>query len=82
MTEFSKESVEKLSASLNEPEWMLERRLKAWEIYESLPMPTTNDEAWRRTNIRRFKLNEIGASVNGDAAVDAEIPEFLGNAAN
>ena len=79
MTEFSKESVEKLSASLNEPEWMLERRLKAWEIYESLPMPTTKDEAWRRTNIRRFKLNEIGASVNGDAAADAEVPEFLGN---
>ncbi len=78
MTAFNKESVEKLSASLDEPQWMLERRLQAWEIYESLPMPTTTDEAWRRTNIRRFKLDEIGPSVNGDAATDAELPEFLG----
>lgn len=78
MTTFTKDAVIKLSASLNEPEWMLERRLQAWALYESLPMPTTKDEEWRRTDIRRFKLNEIGPSVNGDAAVDAAIPEFLG----
>lgn len=78
MTAFTKEAIEKLSASLNEPEWMLERRLQAWALYESLPMPTTKDEEWRRTDIRRLKLNEIGPSVNGDAAVDAAIPEFLG----
>jgi Fe-S cluster assembly protein SufD len=75
---FSKDSVIKLSASLNEPEWMLQRRLEAWDLYESLPMPASNDEDWRRTNIRRLKLDAIGPSVNGDAAVDAEIPEFLG----
>jgi len=78
MSTFSKDSVIKLSASLNEPEWMLQRRLQAWDLYESLPMPSTNDEDWRRTNIRRLKLDQIGPSVNGDAAVDAEIPEFLG----
>ena len=78
MSEFSKEAVIALSQSLNEPEWMQERRLAAWDLYERLPMPTTNDEDWRRTNIRRFKLNQIGPSINGDAAVDAEIPDFLG----
>ncbi|NJN54256.1 MAG: hypothetical protein HC804_05530 [Anaerolineae bacterium] len=78
MTTFTKDAVIKLSASLNEPEWMLERRLQAWALYESLPMPTTKDEEWRRTDIRRFKLNEIGPSVNGDAAGDAAIPEYLG----
>ncbi|MEZ4643730.1 MAG: Fe-S cluster assembly protein SufD [Chloroflexota bacterium] len=77
MTAFSKEAVEKLSASLQEPEWMLAFRLHAFEVYESMPMPTTNDEAWRRTNLRRFKLDEIGPSVNGDAATHAEIPSFL-----
>jgi Fe-S cluster assembly protein SufD len=27
-------------------------RTQAWEIFESLPYPTTKDEAWRRTDIR------------------------------
>ncbi len=78
MNSFTQEAIKKLSASLNEPEWMLQRRLEAWELYESMPMPTTKDEAWRRTNIRRLKLDAIGPSVNGDAAVDAELPAFLG----
>jgi Fe-S cluster assembly protein SufD len=40
-------------------------RKKAWEIFESLPYPTTQDEAWRRTDIRNLdgtvKLPEIEA---------------------
>jgi Fe-S cluster assembly protein SufD len=78
MTTFTREAVKKLSASLNEPEWMLEFRLKAFEVYENTPMPTIKDEAWRRTNLRQFKFDEIGPSINGDAAVQAEIPSFLG----
>jgi Fe-S cluster assembly protein SufD len=67
MTAFTQDAVKQLSAYLNEPAWMLDFRLKAFEIYEQLPMPTTQDEAWRRTNIRRLKLDAIGPSVNGDA---------------
>lgn len=78
MTIFNQEAVKQLSAALNEPEWMLAFRLKAFEIYENTPMPTTANEAWRRTNIRRFKPDEIGPSVNGDAATNWEIPDFLG----
>jgi Fe-S cluster assembly protein SufD len=54
MTAFTQDAVKQLSATLNEPDWMLQFRLKAFEIYENTPMPTTTDEAWRRTNIRRF----------------------------
>lgn len=78
MTTFTREAVKQLSAYLNEPEWMLNFRLKAFDIYESLPMPTTSEEAWRRTDIRRIKWDEFGPSLNGDAGGDAEIPEFLG----
>ena len=78
MSTFTKEAVEKLSASLNEPEWMLEFRLKALEIYEQTPMPTIKDEAWRRTNLRQLKFEDIGPSINGDAAANAQIPSFLG----
>lgn len=78
MSGFTREAVEKLSASLNEPDWMRAFRLNAFEVYATTAMPQTTDEAWRRTNLRRFKLNELGPSINGDAAVDAQIPEFLG----
>ena len=78
MTQFTQEAVKKLSASLNEPEWMLAFRLAAFAQFEQMPMPTTSDEAWRRTNIRRLKMDQIGPSVNGDAASGAVVPDFLG----
>jgi Fe-S cluster assembly protein SufD len=78
MEAFTRENVKKLSAYLNEPEWMLAFRLNAFDVYENMPMPTMSDEAWRRTDIRRLKLENIGPSVNGDAGAEATIPEFLG----
>lgn len=56
---------------------MLAFRLQAFDLYDSLPMPTTNDEAWRRTDIRRLKLEQIGPSLNGHTAAETEIPSFL-----
>ncbi len=35
-------------------------RLAAWDLYESLPMPTTNDEAWRRTDYRHIDWDSAG----------------------
>jgi len=78
MTTFSKQAVEQLSAGLNEPAWMREFRLRAWETYESMPMPTTKDEAWRRTDLRRLKLDEIGPSLNGNGSMASDVPDYLG----
>jgi Fe-S cluster assembly protein SufD len=55
----TREAVEQLSASKKEPQWMLDHRLKAWETFESLPMPTRQDEAWRRTDISKLKLENL-----------------------
>ena len=74
---FTKEAVEQLSGSLQEPEWMRSFRLAAWEIYHQTPMPTTQDEAWRRTDLRRFKLDQIGPSLNGSGGA-VQIPAYLG----
>ncbi|MGB4868690.1 MAG: Fe-S cluster assembly protein SufD [Candidatus Promineifilaceae bacterium] len=78
MTNFTKEAVKQLSAYLNEPDWMLALRLEAFDVYESLPMPTPQLEDWRRTDLRRLKLDDFGPSVNGDAGADATIPDYLG----
>ena len=32
---------------------MRDLRLQSWQTYESLPMPTRQDEEWRRTDLRR-----------------------------
>ena len=45
---FSKDYVEKIARE--EPQWMRDKRLEAYSLYESLPMPhTTDDDVWRRT---------------------------------
>ena len=41
---FSRETVTALSAGLNEPDWLKEKRQVAWTIFEETPMPTTADE--------------------------------------
>lgn len=39
---------------LGEPEWLRERRLHAWSVYERTPMPTTRLEEWRYTDLSRL----------------------------
>lgn len=56
---FTRQSVEELSRRKNEPSWMLERRMKAFQIFEALPMPSRTDEEWRRTDIRKLKLEDL-----------------------
>ncbi len=56
---FSRESVEALSLAKQEPEWVREARLAAWETYESLPFPQRTDEEWRRTDLRGLKLDRL-----------------------
>lgn len=66
---FTRESVERLSHTKDEPAWMLERRLAAFDEFASLPLPSRTDEEWRRTDIRRLKLDRLTpyASAAGDS---------------
>lgn len=56
---FSREAVEALSAARNDPEWVREHRLAAWEIYERIPFPTQQEEPWRRTSLKGLDLDAI-----------------------
>jgi Fe-S cluster assembly protein SufD len=56
---FTRDSVESLSASLNEPEWMRHKRQVSWSVFEETPMPSTSDEDWRRTSLRRIRWNQM-----------------------
>lgn len=54
------DDVAAISNEHDEPTWLRDFRAKAWETYESLPMPTTNDEAWRRTDYRQINWDSAG----------------------
>jgi Fe-S cluster assembly protein SufD len=41
----------------NSPEFLRQYREGAWQAYRNLAMPTTADEPWRRTDIRRLKAD-------------------------
>lgn len=58
-TSISREAVEMLSAHQGEPDWMLDQRLLAWRFFEEIPMPTGNEETWRRTRLTGFKLAAV-----------------------
>ncbi len=59
LTGFTREAVVELSRLRNEPQWMAEWRLAAFEVYESLPFPQRTDEEWRRTDLRALKLDRF-----------------------
>ena len=63
--------IESIHAKIKEPGLLLDKRKKALEKYELLPMPSPKLEAWRYTDLRdldlkQFELSgqEIGFSEN------------------
>lgn len=75
MTEMDERDVLARADSKGEPEWMKQRRAEAWWVFRDTPRPTTRDEPWRRTDIRRLKLDRI-APATGGARVD-DLPSRL-----
>lgn len=59
-----------------EPIWLRERRLHAWAVYESTPMPTTRLEEWRYTDLSRtLDLDALRLESAEVAALDpGELP--------
>lgn len=73
----SRDAVEELSRRKGEPEWMLQKRLHAWELYESMPTPLgrRGDLGTLRT-FSNFKFQQL------NPFVPANKDEFSGGAIN
>ncbi len=71
---YTRADVEALSAQNNEPQWLRESRLAAWELYEDMPMPTLKDEDWRRTDYRHIRWEEADKMVSPNGATFESIP--------
>jgi len=47
---------------MGEPDWLAQRRLHAWKVYEATPMPTEQMEEWRYTDLaHRLPLEKLRA---------------------
>lgn len=73
----TKADVVALSKRLADPDWLRDKRLEAWQLAESLPMPGPSDEAWRRTDIRSLKWDDTMRSADGNGAKLADAPPDL-----
>ncbi len=76
----SRSAVEEISRQKGEPEWMLQRRLDAWDIYEKTPAPLgrRGDLGTLRT-VANFKLQELAPYVpaNGNGSLPTAIENSL-----
>ena len=74
----NRESVIGLSERMDEPKWLREKRLEAWELAESMPVPTTKDEPWRRTDLRRVDWTQGHTLVNPNGSTTiGQVPTEL-----
>ncbi|MGB3681548.1 MAG: Fe-S cluster assembly protein SufD [Rubrobacteraceae bacterium] len=74
----SEETVKALSSLQNEPGWLTEKRLHAWQTFQALPMPTMRDEAWRYTDISDVNVEDFAAyTPSPDVTSESELPDAV-----
>jgi Fe-S cluster assembly protein SufD len=74
----SEETVKALSSLKSEPGWLAEKRLEAWRSFESLPMPTLRDEAWRYTDVSDVRIEDfLPYSPSPDVESEDDLPEAV-----
>ncbi|MFP3854865.1 MAG: Fe-S cluster assembly protein SufD [Anaerolineales bacterium] len=64
------------------PSWLADRRKTAWQRYQEMPMPTLQDEPWRRTDIRSMPSTEVAWKAADEVPVEAELLQPLAGGAN
>jgi Fe-S cluster assembly protein SufD len=72
---FNREAFEAFLQSRGEPDWLHQRRRQAWARFEDMPMPGQQDEEWRRTDIRLFRLDRFGLAAEQGSS--GAIPDGL-----
>lgn len=72
-----------------QPTWFQERQWKAWEKFESLPLPHRKDPAWRYTTLGKIDLSRYAPAAAVDAALEKALiarsvggPEVAGRLVN
>ena len=52
-------------------------RISAWKEFERIPLPTTKEESWRRTDLRTMPISSFNLPLGSKQKLDHEIPAEL-----
>jgi len=74
---FTRDMIPELSGDGKVPSFLKDYRLRAWEAFERLPLPTTSDEPWRRTDLRSLPAGDFRLPVSKDAETLPSPPDEL-----
>jgi len=75
---FTEAAVVEMAERRGEPEWLRDRRMAAWQTFLALPMPTRQDEEWRRTDLRSVHLDEVSLEPVQSAVAEQMVAEAGG----
>lgn len=75
--QFAREMIPALAPNWSGSDFIRDFRSRAWQNYVQLPMPTTLDEAWRRTDLRGLKRSELRIPSKSDLPRLPSTPEHL-----
>lgn len=75
--QFSREMIPALTLGWDGSEFLRDYRGRAWDAFQSLPMPTVKDEPWRRTDIRSLDVEKIRLPKKDDLGKLAATPDYL-----
>ncbi len=68
---------EMIPSDAGSPEFIKKYREKAWQDFRNLSIPSTSDEPWRRTDIRKLKAGAFRLPKNGKIGSLPKIPNEL-----
>jgi len=78
---FTIESVKAFSAKRREPEFLLERRLKALALWNEMPLPGKQDEFWRRVKLPTLDFEALAKRASSEKALKLSALEAAGSKA-
>lgn len=73
----SRGAIEQRSHELAEPVWLRALRLRAFDAFEQMPLPTQHTEGWRRTSLTGLPLASVEPSFGQLAELDDRIGQLV-----
>src|SRR4030065_1144190 len=67
---YTEQDVLQISQRLQEPEWLAQRRMQAWEAFQAAPLPSVKEEAWRRPDLSGMASDRFSLSPADSLQVD------------
>lgn len=71
---FTTDAFEAFLAARREPEWLVDLRRQSWKKFEELPVPSRNEEEWRRTDVRMLRLDRFAFPLDSAASEPSAEP--------